>query len=80
MLKLIAVLTRTQEPSTMQVRELRSLNSQAEEMLVRAKALYAQAEAANDPAEKDRLKREADEWAKKAKELAGTVSRLIKAS
>jgi hypothetical protein len=80
MIKLNAVLTRTQEPSTMQVRELRNLNSQAEEMLVRAKALYAQAEAATDTAEKDRLKREADEWAKRAKELAGTVSRLIKAS
>ena len=64
----------------MQVRELRNLNSQAEEMLVRAKALFAQAEAATDPAEKERLKREGDEWVKKATELAQTVSRLLKAS
>lgn len=64
----------------MQVRDLRALNTQAEEMLKRAKALYAEADAATDPSEKARLKQEADEWARKAKELAGTVNRLIKAS
>jgi hypothetical protein len=64
----------------MQVRDLRALNTQAEEMLKRAKALSAQSEAATNQADKERLKQEADEWARKARELAGTVNRLIKAS
>jgi hypothetical protein len=41
----------------MQVRDLRALNTQAEEMLKRAKALSAQSEAATNQADKERLNR-----------------------
>lgn len=63
----------------MQVNDLRKLNSQAEEMLGRARELYARAETATG-AEKDTLRKEADQWVAKAKELAEIVNRLTKAS
>ncbi|CAN5160933.1 hypothetical protein BH10PSE9_BH10PSE9_04840 [soil metagenome] len=63
----------------MQATDLRKLNSQAEEMLGRARQLYAQASVATG-SEKDALRQQADEWVKKANELAQIVSRLTKAS
>jgi len=64
----------------MQVNDLRKLNSQAEEMLGRARELYARAETATGAEEKDTLRKEADQWVAKAKELAEIVNRLTKAS
>ncbi|MBB5754431.1 hypothetical protein [Prosthecomicrobium pneumaticum] len=63
----------------MQTSELRKLIDQADDMLVRAKVLYGEAERLDGP-EKERAEKEASAWVQKAKEIALIVSSLAKAS